>query len=832
METQCYIGTFTNDECHKNVYGVVPKIILSIYDYNEEDKMLFSLRVCSDVSSVCKYHESKYLHKYHHLFGQSCSDPLSKHKKSITKGLREISLEHFFKEKNFPVALVPGKSLCPTCYLKIFVVPVNKRIKDYEEHSDDEFCEQSEILEKVDSACAILGVSPACKIRKVSAEKRSRALKSKLEKVSGAIRKNLELSFGKAIPIENPEETTQTSKSEYDQLIEKLKEKCAISNKEDKIKILSLLPSSWSRAKISTEFKISDRLVKLTRELVTKQGILPELGKKKASRIDDETIKKVKSFYEDDEYSRIMPGKKDCVSFKVKGVKFQEQKRLVLCNLNELYSEFKKKHPECKIGRSKFCELRPKWCVLAGASGTHNVCVCIYHQNVKLMIEGAKLEVDYKDLLEILVCSISSYNCMMGKCDQCPGIEALSDMFQESEEGDSVPDNITYKQWVTSDRTEMVTVIKPREEFFKLLAEKLESLKKHHFISKVQAKFLKERKENLTESECIVLADFSENYSFVVQDEAQGHHWVNQQATVHPFVYYYKDGEVLKSHSFCIISDHLEHNTSTVHSFQQHLIKYIKENQSTIEKLIYFSDGAASQYKNKKNFINMCYHKQDFGLYIEWHFFASSHGKNACDGVGGTTKREVMKASLQRTFTNQILTPEEMYSFCLQKIKGITYVYVKSDEISANHNRKLQDRYDKCQRLCGTRSFHCFIPESESTLKCYLTSSSSEYEKHQVVKAVPLTIRIKDTIACIYDGQWWLAEVNDISEENKDVHVMFYHPPGPRTSFQKNKKDQAWVPMKNVLRKLNALELSTVTGRSYTITPKLSEEISVLLNEH
>ena len=41
-----------------------------------------------------------------------------------------------------------------------------------------------------------------------------------------------------------------------------------------------------------------------------------------------------------------------------------------------------------KIGLSKFAELRPKECVLAGASGTHNVCVCTIHQNVKLMLSA------------------------------------------------------------------------------------------------------------------------------------------------------------------------------------------------------------------------------------------------------------------------------------------------------------------------------------------------------------------------------------------------------------------------------------------------------------
>ena len=53
-----------------------------------------------------------------------------------------------------------------------------------------------------------------------------------------------------------------------------------------------------------------------------------------------------------------------------------------LCNLEELYTDFKEKHLNVSIGFSKFCALRPKWCVMAGSKMTHSVCVCSAHQNV------------------------------------------------------------------------------------------------------------------------------------------------------------------------------------------------------------------------------------------------------------------------------------------------------------------------------------------------------------------------------------------------------------------------------------------------------------------
>ncbi|XP_063223012.1 uncharacterized protein LOC134531252 [Bacillus rossius redtenbacheri] len=664
MEKECSVGHLTNEQCHKCVYGSVQQELKKICVFSLEQQQLIFTRVSSDVKSVYKYHEIKYLIKYHHIFGRYCSDPLQIHKKAITKGLREILPEHMYKKTNYNLLLVPGKSLCPTCYKKIFVT-ANDGTGDT---CDSDFITEIEKLGKVDNVCTQLGVSPASKIRKLGLDKRPQAIADKISKVSNVLKRNLEESFDEV--MEN-REASEESVEEFDELIKKLKDKCAVAGKEMKVKIISLLPNSWSRLRITQEFNVSDRLVKLTRDLVKDQGILPELGKKKGFGIQSEVVTTVREFYESDEYSRLCPGKKDCLSVKINNMKCQKQKRLVLCNLNELFVEFKSKHPDCRIGRSKFIELRPKWCVTAGSSGTHNVCVCTYHQNVKLMVDGAKLMKDYKDLLAILVCDMSSYECMMGKCVKCPGSEALVSLFDEFEESDAIPDNIIFQQWTTTDRAEMITVIQPKEEFFLSLIEKLDSLKTHNFISKIQSQHLREKKEKLNETECIVLADFAENFTFVIQDEIQSYHWVNRQATVHPFVYYYKENDKLLTQCVCVISDHLDHNTTTVHTFQSHLMKHLKDTVPSVQHIIYFSDGSSSQYKNKKNLINVCHHKNDFGLSAEWNFFATSHGKNACDGVGGTTKREVTKASLQRTVKDHILSPEDMYMYCTQTIKGM-----------------------------------------------------------------------------------------------------------------------------------------------------------------
>ena len=179
-------------------------------------------------------------------------------------------------------------------------------------------------------------------------------------------------------------------------------------------------------------------------------------------------------------------------------------------------------------------------------------------------------------------------------------------------------------------------------------------------MAKAQQKYMNNLKSSLkSKTEIIVQGDFAENFSYVVQDEIQSFHWDNKQATLHPFIAYRRlADESLQHRNVCILSYVTEHNTYTVYAFLQVLLEYLKAEFPEVQKVYYFTDGCASQYKNKSNFINLCNHVKDFGIQAEWHFFATSHGKSVCDGIGGTVKRLLTKASLQRPYSDAILTSE------------------------------------------------------------------------------------------------------------------------------------------------------------------------------
>ena len=164
-------------------------------------------------------------------------------------------------------------------------------------------------------------------------------------------------------------------------------------------------------------------------------------------------------------------------------------------------------------------------------------------------------------------------------------------------------DQIIYKQWVSTDRSTLETYLSQAEEFADSFCDKLELLHPHSFIAKEQASLYATRKTTLKVGEFLVTADLSENYSFMLQDSAQGFHWNNSQATLHPFVAYYLDSEEVRHLSYVVISDCLHHDMVAVHLFQKSFINFLKNFLPSAlhpKKIIYFSDGAASQYKNSK----------------------------------------------------------------------------------------------------------------------------------------------------------------------------------------------------------------------------------------
>ena len=95
----------------------------------------------------------------------------------------------------------------------------------------------------------------------------------------------------------------------------------------------------------------------------------------------------------------------------------------------------------------------------------------------------------------------------------------------------NVIDNITFRQWLSVDRSTLETYTKPGDKVVDMFCEKLKVLRPHAFIAAQQASFYCDCKSYIGLREMLVTVD--EKYSFVLQDAAEGYHWNNSQAPIH-----------------------------------------------------------------------------------------------------------------------------------------------------------------------------------------------------------------------------------------------------------------------------------------------------------
>ena len=144
-------------------------------------------------------------------------------------------------------------------------------------------------------------------------------------------------------------------------------------------------------------------------------------------------------------------------------------------------------------------------------------------------------------------------------------------------------------------------------EYSDILFQEIEKLTTHHFIAKNQSNYLKNLKETLKPKEAIIILDFTEN-SFVLQDAVQRYRWNNSHATLHPFADYYRGDEgQLCNTNICVISGCHKHDVVAVHSYLKVVLKkFTSDTSHRTSKIYYFTDGAASQYKNTKISVILC----------------------------------------------------------------------------------------------------------------------------------------------------------------------------------------------------------------------------------
>ena len=610
------------------------------------------------------------------------------------------------------------------------------------------------------------------------------------------------------------------------------------SNRHLQLSLLTLAPASWTNKETREYFGVSKYAAAQALDLKTTSGILADPRVKTHARsLTDADKQRVVDFYISDEYSRQLPGMKNVKSVKKpNGKRLKVQKRLLLVNIDELHLDYKKKYNINGIrtlGFSAFAELRPKHVITVGSSGTHSVGVCIYHQNVKLMLSAIGLADERHLLMDKIVCSVYNKVCMLTRCPSCPTTDALLSHLEDFI-GDEI-DDISYKQWTHTDGNKLENITAATDDFIEHLTSLVSKLTSHHMIARNQSAFFVKSKEDLNHETCVLVSDFSENYSFVIQDSVQGYYWANDQATILPFMAYMKrtDGNVLNV-SMAIISDHLTHDTVSVHAYLKPVLNHIKTLNPSLKRVKYFADGSGAQYKNKKNFANLCHHFKDFQLEAEWNFFASCHGKSACDGIGGTVKRLARLASLQRGINDQITTPIQLFDWATRNLE-LKCFYISSQEVKQNETL-IDDRMRSAIAIRGTRTFHSYVPINLFQINASVLSGSEEEFTTFDVLPEPSEVFdfnscvVNDHIACINPDNmyWYICKIVSLDQPTKTFIVALMSPSGESGFIRgyKPTNNQRNIPLSHVLSKINTLRATTVRNRIFKIDKDEHDQIS------
>lgn len=156
----------------------------------------------------------------------------------------------------------------------------------------------------------------------------------------------------------------------------------------------------------------------------------------------------------------------------------------------------------------------------------------------------------------------------------------------------------------------------------------------------------------------------------------------------------------------------------------------------------------------------------------EWHFFATSHGKSAGDGTGGTLKWLATRASRQHVYEHHILSAQQLYDFAISNIKGMYFAFATVGE-HEQEAKLLDDRLKNSKTVPGTHQLHSIVPISTNTVevRSFSSSTCSRTEKvtvaeGEVANSLPIGL-IRGYVTVAYDASSWLGYIQSVDEPKR-----------------------------------------------------------------
>lgn len=437
--------------------------------------------------NVCKFHKERLAYNDN----KKCIDPFKKHGKSGATSVSKVNsvLRHSFERKFPRDSLVIGDPLCKRCYSNFLT---------YLDNIKNPFDDTPNT--KLNTILKPLNIQMPTRIsNKSNKRKRCTSLNIVKEKINVAVNDMFDVKV-----VDDEEENEDDEEYELFKdikpmkgLIEQLKIKLDnTTNYADKVQLLTLAPPHWSRPQCMKYFEVTDYLVRKARTL----NLLEKPAPRKGNGVPQSEIDLIIALYNEQSIDR--PEMNQTISVRGENGVVLIGKKLLSMTVDELYKEYVVNCKEVRltkpIGRAKFFQLRPKHIVIADKYA-HSYCVCIYHQNVRLLVDSLDVPTGWEKFwyFKSLVCDTVTYECAVGKCRNCPGNNNLRAKLNEL----ILPDEmITYQQWVNGSldgsRCALKTLDKSSEDFIVEFLNQMKKFKLHHFTWLEQKSFLKNATEN------------------------------------------------------------------------------------------------------------------------------------------------------------------------------------------------------------------------------------------------------------------------------------------------------------------------------------------------
>ena len=193
-----------------------------------------------------------------------------------------------------------GSKICDSCRKKLAKLPDLRIIESpawcVSPLRDEPYVDVPEAMAAMNHCLSEIGETPLSK----SERHNPKRVEDKVEKLTEAM-------MGLFIDDTTVSKTGQNDEGE---IILQLKEKFQTTTKRsEQLQILTVLPRSWTRKQIQSEFGVSDYMARKCKQLVLEKGILSSPDPKPGPSLPSETVEIVTNFYQSDEISRTMPGK-------------------------------------------------------------------------------------------------------------------------------------------------------------------------------------------------------------------------------------------------------------------------------------------------------------------------------------------------------------------------------------------------------------------------------------------------------------------------------------------------------------------------------------------